>query len=540
MSTSFPASVRHSDVDSVSGNRHIRLMNIHNTAKRQGFVTMRGSMNRTLYPAKAVSLGLFTTQLVATVFIYLSNIDLYHKLQAVQSAGYLAVPNEHIWPSLQGAASAFYGALFFTFTAGAGLSALTLALTWIWDRLLARHKAALVLLLIIWGAGLFLVNLNGLDPMGAGFVLLVPPVVFWAARRWMPTKEDERGGVWRRNLAFLLPLAVIAIVWFPQNDRFLFIDIRDNILLSSQTGRALNDFYYRYTLYPAQAFKSLTQKTIKTCRLPELETYWMSRALEKAVLKYDYLPLVGDRIVDLDIALDGDNLLLKQNQDLIVIAKFDTFLSDPARFLNEFSRRTDIHSPLRRLTYFSLLTGMPLTIYILFFTLFDYLAALFLKPGQASLIAAMACLALGLSLLLPLYLGRNTAHDGRTVEELLASPAWQSRVASLRLIERRALEIASFPDYRKLTASDNVQERYWLAGALSVSRNSDTYADILVLLEDPQPNVVCAALRALGLRQNTEAIPVILERINSSRHWYVQWYAYRALKDLGWRQKKSE
>ncbi len=35
-----------------------------------------------------------------------------------------------------------------------------------------------------------------------------------------------------------------------------------------------------------------------------------------------------------------------------------------------------------------------------------------------------------------------------------------------------------------------------------------------------------------------DAADEIISRINNYDHWYVQWYAYKALKRLGWTQKK--
>ena len=58
----------------------------------------------------------------------------------------------------------------------------------------------------------------------------------------------------------------------------------------------------------------------------------------------------------------------------------------------------------------------------------------------------------------------------------------------------------------------------------------------MIMLDDPQINVRCMAFQSLGLRGDPAAVPTIIEGIRSSRDWYVQWYAYRALKHLGWNQ----
>jgi len=46
------------------------------------------------------------------------------------------------------------------------------------------------------------------------------------------------------------------------------------------------------------------------------------------------------------------------------------------------------------------------------------------------------------------------------------------------------------------------------------------------------------AFQALGQRGDSRAVKEILKRIESSDHWYTQWYAYKALKALGWKQAR--
>jgi len=106
----------------------------------------------------------------------------------------------------------------------------------------------------------------------------------------------------------------------------------------------------------------------------------------------------------------------------------------------------------------------------------------------------------------------------------------------LKLIEKQGMEVSDFKAYRSMLASPHIAVRYWLARSLGVSRKPETYEDLLGLLDDPHPNVVSMAFYALGRRGNTRAISIILDNIDTSDHWYSQWYAYRALRRLGWKQ----
>ena len=117
-------------------------------------------MNRCLYMAKVIILGLLTAQVIAFIQVYTSNINLYQTLVTVREAGYLSVPNLNVMPSLKEFGPAFLGGLFFTLTVGAGLSVVSLVLAWMWDRVFERERWLLILIVFLWVALLVVVNLN--------------------------------------------------------------------------------------------------------------------------------------------------------------------------------------------------------------------------------------------------------------------------------------------------------------------------------------------------------------------------------------------
>ncbi|MDY6851558.1 MAG: HEAT repeat domain-containing protein [Thermodesulfobacteriota bacterium] len=492
-------------------------------------------MNRQLYPLKSILLGLAVAQVLATVFVYLSNAGLHDKVLAIEAAGYLAIPNRHIRPSLLEFWPAFYGGLFFTFTIGAALSVASLAGAWIWDRLFKRKRGFLIFPACVWLGSLALVNSRGADLFASSFFFCVPPIVFFAGLRWMPRQSQEK--TWPMRLAFLLPLVVTALVWLPRVDGFIFLDVRDFLLLSNPVGQKVNDFYYQYTLYPAEAFKSLDQKTLKTCKPPLVKNAALAKRLEKILLRHDYLSLSGESPVDLEITARGQDLLFSRKDRMVLQTSLKAFPADPAGVLDKFSALTDKHMLLRRAVFFSLIVGLPLTLYVPAFNFLNWAAGLFLRPIRAAIAAAVICLTLGLLLPAPLYPARAATAEGFSA---LTSPAWPARVAGLRTIWRQGLEISDFPAYRKFLTSPHIPERYWLAAALGKSRDPETYRDIVFLLDDPQANVVCIAFQSLGRRRGKAGVPEILKRIRASEHWYVQWYAYRALRGLSWRQARSK
>ena len=79
-------------------------------------------MSKCFYTAKVLLLGLVTAQVIATIQVHLSNAELYHTLVSIRNAGYLIIPNQRVMQGLLEFSPAFYGGLFFTLSAGAGLS----------------------------------------------------------------------------------------------------------------------------------------------------------------------------------------------------------------------------------------------------------------------------------------------------------------------------------------------------------------------------------------------------------------------------------
>ena len=85
-------------------------------------------------------LGLVIAQIIATIQVYLSNLNLNNTLTNVASAGYLAIPTKQVMGSLRDFSPAFWGGLFFTFTIGAGISLGAMATARMWVQLFRSKK----------------------------------------------------------------------------------------------------------------------------------------------------------------------------------------------------------------------------------------------------------------------------------------------------------------------------------------------------------------------------------------------------------------
>lgn len=495
-------------------------------------------MNRISYVAKAVLLGLLTTQILATLHVYLSNAALYQTITTITEAGYLAVPNQRVMHTLKEFGPAFFGGSFFTLSLGAGLSIFSVACAWMWDRILGRSKALLTPIVLLWLSICVAVNSRGFCPMAFSYFLAVPLVVFGSTLKWMPGEHVKK--VWLNRLVHILPIAMLAIIWTAHADQFLFLDIRDYLLLSNPVGKRINGFYYRYTLYPAEVFKSLDQKTLKTCRLAPIKDKAVARRMENMLIHYDYLPVGADARVELEIVEARNMLVFKHKGNPVLQTTFKEFFSRPEKVLRRFSTETDRHAFFRQATIFCLLLGFPVTLYVTGFVLIRFVLSFLISSTPSSMVAGALCFSIGLALLVPLRIGSMRMVDAIDLSEALNSECWQHRVAALRRVVRQGLEVGNLHAYRRMPASPHVPERYWLAKALGVSRHPETCQDLLALLDDPCPNVVSMAFHAIGQRGDRRAVKELVKRIERSDHWYNQWYAYKALRHLGWKQRRSK
>ena len=170
----------------------------------------------------------------------------------------------------------------------------------------------------------------------------------------------------------------------------------------------------------------------------------------------------------------------------------------------------------------------------------DRIAGLFAGRDTVIWIRSGLCVTIGILFFVLIFAGRPTNIPRDELGNALAADGFPERVAALRTIEKEKIDLAAYPLYRKLLQSPLLVERYYLARALGRSRNPLTYDDLMALIEDVQPNVVCQAYYALGQRGRQNAVTPIKTQMIQSDHWYTQWYGYRAMRRLGWRQIRSK
>ena len=356
---------------------------------------------RTLcYPAAAILTGLALAQTIATIQVYLSNRSLYHTLTAIHKAGYPTVPSQPTMGRLQELTTALCGGLFLTLSVGAGICLLSFSATWLWDRVCLRKTVFLGLMLLMWMGLSAGVNWRGFSPFTTLYFVVIPPVVFAGALKWMP--RGNRKQLWQNGLLHILLIMVLGLLWAPQMKEDLFINIRDHILLSNPLGERIVNFYYQYTLYPAEVIKPLDRKLLKTCTLETIPEGPYKSELRKSLSTHDWIETVNFEDVDLVLTCSGSELLLKNGSGTVLKIPKKDFLAHPAAHLKRFSSATDRHVFFRQFTFYSLLMGFPIILYIFSYSLVFLILSRWIKPGIASLASAGLCFSAGLLMLMPL------------------------------------------------------------------------------------------------------------------------------------------
>lgn len=498
-------------------------------------------MKQYLKKALILAFGLVVFQLVESIAVYLSNTRLSLIMETALREGYLAVPNALILNRLQGPGMALAGGLFYTLTVGTLVTLSALVASRLFQILPDEKRVKIPLFLFCFIMILVWINIDGILLLESIAITLTTGLVF-ALDHLFFNHESSTVSL-KRTLPHLFSPLILALVLFGFSkgaDNRIFSDFRDTFLMNNPVGMAINDFYYEYTLSPAEVFKSQSQKLIKTAVIHTAgPDPGMTRRVERKLLSMDYLVMAMDAEPDIRLGINGDTLDISCRGHRVVAAPVRRFLTDSRSVLSEVSKKTDKYSQYRILTRLGLLSGFPLVMYLILHMAVYLPIGMVMQAAKASAFASGICFALGLAAFGILFMMNPVTMDTASISGGLSSPDLSTRLCALRLIHDGKGNMIDYPESDPAYASPHVVERYWAARASAFSRNPETYDRLLLLLNDDNLNVQTQACYALGLSGNKRAITPIFTRISTSKHWYVQWYAYKALKRLGWTQKKS-
>ena len=482
--------------------------------------------------------GLLVCQFIATGHVFLSNRSVREQTSIVGQAGYIAVPNAIVAMSLTDLPPAVAGGLFFTLSLGAGLTVFSFFIAWSWIVLFDRSRSILKVIILIQFLMLLSVNWHGINLFPSLYILFVPLAVF------LVTISGSRSLAPPTNLrihigAHAIPILILSIFWGSQMNGRIFINVRDTLLLSNTFGIKMNSFYYDYTLNAAEAFRPIHQKLIKTCRILPSQNSTLAEKVLDQMVRFDYLPVQTRKPVDLELSLDENGTLHFSHHDTPVFSiPVSRFLREAESSLSRISSMCDKNQNFRFFTITSLVIGLPLLLYALLYLLMYGGLRLFIDERKAMVIVSSTGLMIGLLLLVPVYLIERGEPDAGSVGSYLSCDGAMKRLQALRRINDSKLEITQFNNYMATLTEKSVPERYWAVRALGGSHSKAAYDQLVVFLDSTDINIACMAYLALGMMKDTRAVHEIIRRIGVSQKWYVQWYAYKALRRLKWRQTR--
>jgi hypothetical protein len=482
--------------------------------------------------------GLIVAQIIASAQVMISNLALYQKMSWIAQAGYLTVPGPSILPSLKTVFPAIYGGLFFTLSIGIGISLLSLVCTWLVKHTVSNRIPLTILFSILWLASLIALNWHGLVLIPSSYILLIPVAVSFIYWKLGPERLDRYD--YLKLIVHILVIFLLAGVWWTQKNDALFVNIRDQLLLSNKPGISFNDFYYRYTLYPAEAFRGLNQMLLKTYHLSITNSKLDRNRLIRKLERYNYLQIDdNEALTDIKISVDSNRIRLTGNHQKSIEWDVSDFLKHTRKRLTEVSELNDVYLHFRKATSLGLLFGFPLMLYWLLDAFLLAVFSLFLNRNLSSIAGALGCGAIGIGLLLIMPPANQGPIENERLANMLASQDTRTITAALIHIETHKTDLRQFNLTQELIQHPAIAVRYWLARGLSVSADPQDETFLMTLMQDPHPNVACQAIYSLGKRKIKKAIPAMLQIITASDHWYVQLYAYGALRKLGWKQTAS-
>ena len=472
---------------------------------------------------------------VATLWILASNKELYTVLQVLNAQGYLTIPSPNIQYLLLQFKPAFFSALFFTVTLGVGVSLVFLAVGMLCARM-KRRWTGFLFFFAIMAYFLLFVNLDGFVFYPTIFFVVVPLAaggIMWR-RCFLLSRQPQSG--WLSRVFFILPVVVLGLLWSFQTSGEPFVDLRDTLLMTSKPGLAINDFYYDYTLYAARTFKPLAKRPMRTVHLEGNPHTPRNLSLKQKILNDHYLPVDDVQAGDIKITYDKNEVVLTGWHGEQLRVSLADFSNSPQRFFQQLSAKCDRLDNFRTTVFDGLMFGLPMGIYTFLFSIMSGLAAVRLGRDKGAGLTSAIWMVIGIVLYVQLAFLAHGGANGKSPQELLESSSAKERLVGLRKSMNGGFDILKHPAYESLLHSPRVAERYWLARVLAGNRDKEGFEDLVDLLKDPAPNVRCQAIWALSRRPWDKPIKYVEDMARHSNHYYVQLYAYNALRRLGWRQ----
>ncbi len=472
--------------------------------------------------------GLISFQIIATLHVYMDTRSLRIKALSVQNAGYITTPSGVVLDQLLSIVNAFKGALLLMLSTGVGLGFLSILCYWVWYRFFRLKLWFRFIPLALWigfNIGAYLLG----SSLAALIYFLAIPIVVWGVCCLEPKGllKNCASSVWRFHLPLLLIMTFVVTL---QLNNGAFLQIRDRFLLSNPPGRAISNFYYRYCLYSAEVLKPDSLKTIKSFRFSNDPPDSIKQRLTNILSVYDYYYLDSDVTHDLQLSVESDSLEFFKQDQLIFAVSLEQFIQDPDPWLAEYSEKTDENWLLRESAYLFLITSTPLLLYLVLFQVIRLMFSL-LSGDQLPGYLTKTVFTISIILIFwHFYSDDRSDFRANQLVTRLQSKHSAERIQALKTIIRYKLNLDDYRNGRLRLSAENLAEQYWLVKASHFSKKRKTKHHLVDLLKHKEPIIICQALSALGKRPEKSVTFYINKVLQTTDHWYVQWYAYQALK----------
>ncbi len=178
----------------------------------------------------------------------------------------------------------------------------------------------------------------------------------------------------------------------------MFTDIRDHLLLGNRAGQSITDAYYAYTLFPAEAFKSLESETNPhlCARQPRwtVPTGTGSNGPSAPMTTCPSRPAIRPTLT---IGQDTDktHFSLENDQQLVLRVSAAELFGSPDKVLTAYSNQLDRNRMFRTLTLACLLLGFPLVLFTFLFSVLGMLPNLFITVAVSDMVTAIVCIVVG-------------------------------------------------------------------------------------------------------------------------------------------------
>jgi len=535
-------------------------------------------------------LGILLGELLGTFLVAGSNHQLWLEQEAIARLGVVAVPGQFLATEMKALSTYLAGGIFFALSLGLGYGFFCGFILWIFSLYKGKGYRQVRLIPVIVLAAILAWLGKGSDPMVLFFLLTVPLVIYFLSFPLLSRASIRLAELGSYGFLFLI-FAVLVAVTFKQLD---FIQIRDRLLLPTKVGSQIDEFYYRYTLYPARLVQplcyrlqnvvALDAKGFPDDQLSEIQNIqtvlrrydWFTAASAESAASdqggsFQTILAHGDAqdatqgvTRQGDIHNDKDEIIFywnenwlkdngqKANQKPTYRVSYREFMQEPSEHLEKYSFVADPFALLSKGCGISLFLIVPfaLALGLFVFCVWGIKKAISLIGVRTGKIKETGII---LGIILMLFLALNVWLKTKSQVPTDRQKLWQlakgdepgDRIGALQQLDK-TLEPQACQAHQKdivflVRDPDPVVRRY---GALLLGKfaglagpdhdENSAFSLLLSLLEDSNINVVYTAAESLGEMHGEEARDILLGILKSNRPWYLKMKVYRALKDVGW------